>query len=147
MTVGERIKKTRLKKSMTQKELADKCGIDSANLRKYEAGKQNPKLGTIEKIAEALGVHEAELLYGPEENPLAAFTEILKAADQPLNGITEGLKNMQEVYKAIAESEISVRTLLLEKYDKLNELGQELACDYIEYLSSKEAFTKKPSEE
>ena len=56
MTVGERIKKIRLEKGLTQKQLSEKCGIDSANLRKYESGQQNPKTETLNRIADALEV-------------------------------------------------------------------------------------------
>lgn len=147
MEIGERIRQIRKEKNITQEELASKLNVKRSVVSKYENGIIGMRLETIKKIAEALGVHEAEILYSPEENPLAALTDILKEANRPLDGFTEGLKNMQEVCKVIAETEISVRTLLLEKYDKLNDLGQELACDYIEYLSSKEAFTKKPNEE
>ena len=53
MNIGERIRKIRIEKGMTQKEIAEKCGINDANIRKYESGRQNPKIDTIEKIAKA----------------------------------------------------------------------------------------------
>lgn len=68
MTIGERIKKARLEKGMTQKEVAEKCGINDANIRKYESGRQNPKLETIDKIAAAIGVNRSDILYDSYEN-------------------------------------------------------------------------------
>lgn len=56
MTVGERIKNARKNRGWTQKQLEEKTGINEANIRKYESGRQNPKFETIEKIAKALGV-------------------------------------------------------------------------------------------
>ncbi|WP_302779279.1 helix-turn-helix domain-containing protein [Anaerotruncus colihominis] len=61
MTVGENIKRLRKERGLTQKQLGEKCGINEANLRKYEADKQNPKIETIERIAQALGVRLREI--------------------------------------------------------------------------------------
>lgn len=67
MNIGERIRKIRIEKGMTQKEIAEKCGINDANIRKYESGRQNPKIDTIEKIAKALDVEVSELLFEKSE--------------------------------------------------------------------------------
>lgn len=71
MPTGKKIKEIRMKKGMTQKKLGELCGIADANIRKYENGKQNPKIETLQKIANALDVDIWELtlpLY--ENNPL-----------------------------------------------------------------------------
>ena len=60
--VGEMIKKYRLKRGFTQKQLGELCNIADSNIRKYESGRQNPKLETIEKIANVLDVHPLVLL-------------------------------------------------------------------------------------
>lgn len=62
MTIGERIRQLRKGRNLTQKELGSLCGIAEPNIRKYETGKQNPKLDTIEKISAALDVSPADLL-------------------------------------------------------------------------------------
>lgn len=62
MTIGERIRQLRKNRNLTQKELGSLSGIAEPNIRKYEAGKQNPKLDTIEKISAALDVSPADLL-------------------------------------------------------------------------------------
>lgn len=62
MTVGENIKRLRKERRLTQKNLGELCGIAEPNIRKYENGKQNPKLETIEKIATALGVTAFDLM-------------------------------------------------------------------------------------
>lgn len=54
MTIGEKIKKARTDAKMTQKELAEKCGMADSAIRKYESGKVVPKLDTIAKIARAM---------------------------------------------------------------------------------------------
>lgn len=56
MTVGENIKRIRKERGFTQKKLGELCGINEANIRKYENDRQNPKIETINKIASALHV-------------------------------------------------------------------------------------------
>lgn len=62
MAVNENIKRIRKERGLTQKRLGEICGIAEPNIRKYENGKQNPKLETVEKIASALGVSAFELM-------------------------------------------------------------------------------------
>ena len=61
MTTGERIRRYRKSRGLTQKELGAACNIDEANIRKYELGKQNPKLVTLQKLADALDVSIGKL--------------------------------------------------------------------------------------
>lgn len=62
MTIGEIIREERKKHNMTQKQLAEACGIDDATIRKYESGKLNPKAATLEKIAIGLEIKPIMLL-------------------------------------------------------------------------------------
>ena len=54
-TTGERIKKARKAAKFTQIELAEMAGIAVNSLRLYESGKREPRLSTLEKIANILG--------------------------------------------------------------------------------------------
>lgn len=54
--VGRYIKMVRHEKGLTQKQLVELCGIDEANIRKYENEKLEPSLPTLRKIASALQV-------------------------------------------------------------------------------------------
>jgi len=45
--------KNRLKKKMTQKDLADKIGTKQANISRFESGKTNPSLEFLNKLAQA----------------------------------------------------------------------------------------------
>lgn len=56
MELGEKIRKLRKEKGMTQKELSAKLGTTPQNLAQYENGKRNPKIETLQKIADALDV-------------------------------------------------------------------------------------------
>lgn len=60
MTIGQKIRKIRILRGMTQKELGLKVGFSSstadARIRQYEIGVMNPKEDKLKKIAEALDV-------------------------------------------------------------------------------------------
>lgn len=58
MSIGENIKKFRLEKGWTQKKLGEECKpkIAESTIRRYELGKLNPKLETLQKIADALKI-------------------------------------------------------------------------------------------
>ena len=56
MTVGEKIKKIRTKRKLTQKQLGDMCGISEGMIRHYETNDRNPKKDRLNTIALALGV-------------------------------------------------------------------------------------------
>ena len=103
MTIGENIKRIRKEKKLTQKKLGDLCGIDEANIRKYESGRQIPKLSTLGKIATALGVREKELMSGKEAdaNPIISEFTLLV--------IKEKLKRQLYGYTADEKRQIAER--------------------------------------
>lgn len=58
------IAKIMRRQGVTRAELARRLGVSSSNIQAYLDG--DPKLSTLLKIADALGVHPAELL--PQQN-------------------------------------------------------------------------------
>lgn len=60
-TIGQRIAEERKKAGMTQAQLAAKLNVTPQNISQYERGIKNPKIGTLNKIANALGVPITEL--------------------------------------------------------------------------------------
>ena len=59
--IGQKIKKYRKLRKLTQEELAIKTGIQRANIARIETGKHKPYLETLEKIAQALKMPVASL--------------------------------------------------------------------------------------
>lgn len=55
-SIGDQIKKERLRVGMTQKQLGEQCGIAEQTIRRYELGLLNPKFETLSKIAQPLGI-------------------------------------------------------------------------------------------
>jgi DNA-binding XRE family transcriptional regulator len=60
--LGSNIKRIREQKKMSQGDICREVGFDRGQMSNIEAGKGNPTLATIEKIARALGVTSDELL-------------------------------------------------------------------------------------
>ena len=61
INVGKQIQKLRESKGISQQDLAAKCNFEKSNMSRLEAGRVNPTLSTLEKVANALGVTIAEL--------------------------------------------------------------------------------------
>jgi len=59
--LGERIKELRVKKNMTQNDLAIECEFEKASMSRLEAGRTNPTIRTLHKISTALDVQIVEL--------------------------------------------------------------------------------------
>ena len=61
INVGIHIQKLRETKGISQQDLAAKCNFEKSNMSRLEAGRVNPTLSTLEKVANALDVTLAEL--------------------------------------------------------------------------------------
>ena len=60
--LGNHIRQIRLSKKISQTEIAYRCGFDKSNYNTIEAGKRNPTIITLIKIASALEVLLEEIL-------------------------------------------------------------------------------------
>ena len=86
VTIGEQIKLFRREKGLTQKQLADACGMADSAIRKYESGNVRPKMATVSRIAKALGVEPLELTSHDPNYPIT-FTV-------PIDELPEAIHNM-----------------------------------------------------
>lgn len=57
MTVGEKIRKFRLEKNLTQKELAIMCRYSESAIRNYELGNRTPNINQLKSIADVLQIN------------------------------------------------------------------------------------------
>lgn len=65
--LGKSIRRIRMRRNMTQRELANAAGLGESALRSYELGERSQKQNTLERIAETLDVAPACLdTYGIE---------------------------------------------------------------------------------
>lgn len=121
MTVNENIRRIRIEKGLTQKQVAEACGTVSATIRTYESGRANPKPATVAKIATALGVTPAELYGRREDGERDPYTEFAIYQAENTGEIDEGAVNLRR---------------LLIAFDKLSFAGQEVAIQWAEGLAA-----------
>lgn len=88
MNIGENIKKYRKMRGLTQRKLAELCGLATGTIQQYELGKRTPNIDTIIKISEKLEVTVDNLMsqfefMSPDElhDYLEADTEFTNAWD------------------------------------------------------------------
>jgi len=60
--IGEKVKKVRTRRLLTQMELAEKASVNPSTIINIERNQTEPHFRTIRKLAEALGIGPKELL-------------------------------------------------------------------------------------
>lgn len=94
MTIGDSIRMARTEKKMTQAQLAAEMHVSAAMISQYERGERNPKIETINKIAEVLGVPVAQLI--PELEVMSGLQA--KSAYQLINEpVGQNLQELREM--------------------------------------------------
>lgn len=121
---GDMIRKCRTEKGLTQKKLGELCGIADSNIRKYESGNQNPKIETLQKIADALDIPVNRLLAGK----IISRDELKEKLSE--YGLTHLVPDTEE------------ERTVLENCKKLNETGKKEAAKRVEELAHLEKYTK-----
>ena len=142
-STSDLIKKYRIEKGLTQKQLGKKCGINEANIRKYELGTQNPKLKTLKRIAEALDIPVLNLFDPEDVIPYEAFLDVFLRPHTPkeeighIENFSQGFADIKDTLK-IADEEFE----LLKKFRQLNDYGKKEAQTRIFELTKIKIYTK-----
>ena len=106
MEIGQKIKKARLERGLTQQELGGIIGVQKSAIAKYESGRVvNIKRSTVQKIAKALTIRPSELIFS--ESPR-------DAADLHVKIITdfELMEAIKDYYVLSEENKRMVRDLI-----------------------------------
>jgi transcriptional regulator with XRE-family HTH domain len=61
---GRNLRGRRLAAGWSQQEFSDRCELHPTEISRLENGHRNPRLSTIVKLADALGIASSELLAG-----------------------------------------------------------------------------------
>ncbi|MGN0263913.1 MAG: helix-turn-helix domain-containing protein [Oliverpabstia sp.] len=64
ITYGNLIRNARKESGLTQKELAEKVGLAEITIRQYENNKREPRIETLQKIADVLNIPTRDLSAG-----------------------------------------------------------------------------------
>ena len=133
--VGKRIKNARMKKNMTQLELADRVGVSYQAVSNWERGVSMPDIAKLPDIARELGLSVSELL--EEVNHPSAVTTINKALNDPKAVLSPAeLAEIAPILPPDALKEKVEKTPEDVKYDlrALVELAPYLDDDYLNEL-------------
>lgn len=106
MEIGQKIKKARLERGLTQQELGDIIGVQKSAIAKYESGRVvNIKRSTLQKIASALNIRPSELIFN--ETPK-------DTADLHVRIITdfELMESIKDYYLLSEENKRMIRDLI-----------------------------------
>lgn len=167
-TIGQKIKRMRLEKGLTQKDLAALLGTSQQNLAQYEKDKRRPKIETVRKIAKALDVYVGDLI---DDWSIYPKKDII--SDLKLNVVTNrprvdthrvlsgfNVKDYQDLLSSLQYSDKEIKkavdyiknaipaerpTLLTQYFNQLNDLGQERAVEYTRLLARVPEYQKNPS--
>jgi len=60
--IGEKLKRQRTRRALTQAALADRAGVTTATVARIERDEIEPRMTTLRKLAQALEVDPAELV-------------------------------------------------------------------------------------
>lgn len=140
MTVGEKIRKIRKQKKMTQNALAELTGLAAITIRQYEANKYIPKIENLSKIAHALDTSLSEFLEPVQtiskyDTTNDTWNSLIKANDGKLHQKIE-TKIINGNFQLNEEQR---RILLL--FDALNPDGKKEALKRIKELSFIPAYS------
>lgn len=155
---GKKIREARIQKDITQKKLANLCGMYDSQIRKYESGKVEPKIETLQKIADAL---EVSLSFFLDEDYVTA----LKKGNDEANSLL--LKNFYEAAELDNEErELAFKNLLrnqdlisemrkdndrelslINSFQLLNTVGKDKAVTYVEDLTKIPEYKREKKDE
>ena len=143
MTLGESIKKARIEKGYTQKQLGELCGMADSAIRRYENDAAKPKLSTLRRITDALGIHIFDL--GPTMNFYSAeeLREDFEKSTKMPDSVEEKKRNdLIEIFNGLSSHGKDQAPHLLNAFSSLNSTGQSEAVKRVKELSKIEGYRK-----
>lgn len=161
MTIGENIRRIRMERKMTQKELGKKLGgISQQQIGQWETGKANPKLETVQKIAEALEVYLGDIYEDDRLPNSKTFDDFYQKVKQKNIPKEEKQQKILDYASDILYKELQFENQNITKLDQdtlfysefikrdlalLNETGQKKVADYTRDLSQIPEYQKETS--
>ena len=109
--VGQKIKECRRAKGVSQEELAGMIGVSQNAIYLWENGKRTPKKETLNRIYEALGVHETISLGNPDGIPIENIIGSTEDSTEDLDDETSPSYSMTIAQLNAKAYNVMVRTL------------------------------------
>jgi transcriptional regulator with XRE-family HTH domain len=89
--IGETLRKIRLERGLTLKQLADACGLSTSFLSQAERGLSSISVSTLERVSGTLqlSLREFFALADPPGSADPSYSEVLRSQDQPAVNLSE----------------------------------------------------------
>lgn len=100
--IGQRIRKVRKARSLSQEELAEKIGISTTHMSHIETGNTKMSLPTFAALALALEIRTDELLY--DDSSTGRSASIASIAEMMDDCTTQQIRIIEDIVKATKES-------------------------------------------
>ena len=149
MTIGDNIKKYRIERGYTQKQLGEKCGMSEAMIRQYELGLRKPKLENRKKIADALNISLDTLstianLDGSKTLDLSNLdrTEQVEFLNLTDPDFAEHMRQLSKIREQSLKRGPGKDVILLNKFRELNDIGQDKAIEQVNLLTKIPEYSK-----
>ena len=143
-SVGEIIKKLRIERGLTQKQLGELCEMADSAIRRYENGRAKPKIETLQKIANALNVNVSELrndfqIFKDNIVDESGILSSAKKADVLQNDLWAEFQKRKIIEKLDITPD---KQELLFEYNKLNKIGRNEAVKRVKDLTFNPEYRK-----
>lgn len=110
-------------------------------IAQYENGKRNPKIETVQKIADAL---DMSICYTEDGEPCFIDKIYEETGHKAFESI---FVQEQEMYKKIAKMpEVTPDAIILDLYHQLNDTGQDMAVEQVELLTKIPEYRKETTD-
>lgn len=146
-TLGERIKKARIKKGLSQEQLAQIMDTTKSTISKYELDRREPSMSTIQKLTQVLDVPLTVLFGVTDENGFITADLFADPDDFEFIKLL-GLNDPHQRTKLFTSPPSPPLPLRLENaFYALNARGQQVAVERVEELTEIPKYQKDPPPE
>lgn len=97
---GEKVKRLRKKKNLTQEQLAEIIDISPRNLSKIEVGDCFVKAETLERLLAALNISTEELF---ANDHIKSTSELLDSINFYIDSVKEDRRTLEKIYKILRD--------------------------------------------
>ena len=140
--IGAKIKEFRLKRNLTQKELAKIVNVGDTTIANYEKGFRSPKKDTMFDLANAFNISIDDLFPPVQKNAVESTTPLPDASDLLTQQITDKVVQLTTQNKKIVlrTSEELLESQKNEEETKINEVSEDIiqlySYDYYDHPAS-----------
>ena len=109
VALGQRIRKSRIEKSITQEQLGEICELSTAHIGHIERGTRTPSIDSVFRISQALNVSMDYLIFdsiAPDESLIAILNSTIQHNDNMI--YAEIYNHRTDSYEPLASAKVEI---------------------------------------